>query len=437
MNTNTEAVVKAERCALGAALLDPIAADRVVEILTTGDFLEPAHAKVFAAIAHLSLSRQPIDLVTVCALLPKEIGLAFLADLMSDLSHSGGAVGHARLVKAASNNSAFAYMGEELKRLAEAAPHTPDSNVKIAEWISERKDAIEHQMPSRVYKGIGLAEPEFMERVRDDIAAPKGLFTGFYDVDQSQGILRNGEMIVLAARPSVGKSLFASNVAENLSMSEERTPVLVFSMEMSASALYRRYMSGRSGVPSRIALGGLANDKQKAALESAHAEAVAAPWYIHDEGAMTAQRVNSISRRFQAKHGKGLIIVDYLQLMQGPGGSRYEMVTNLSGAMKAMAVDLQCPVLVLAQLNRQVDRAHRNAGEDAKPVLSDLRDSGAIEQDADVVIFLSRDTKKDVPHDCLASIAKNRPGKTGDAVILFDTNGPRFKNASKEWRGEI
>jgi replicative DNA helicase len=140
---------------------------------------------------------------------------------------------------------------------------------------------------------------------------------------------------------------------------------------------------------------------------------------------MTVQRAFAVARAFIAKRGKSLIVVDYLQLMSGPGQSRYEQVTNISAGLKTMAVELNCPVLALAQLNRQA------ADPSEVPNLSDLRDSGAIEQDADVVMFISRDTTREDAHPTTITVAKNRPGKIGKADLLFDTNGPRFKSIAK------
>lgn len=433
--------LEAEAAVLGAALQDPVAADRMVETLVAGDFLDQRHRIVFAAIAAIVAERGPIDLVSVGTYtVPNGVGRGFLAGLCAGVIHGGHAVHHARIVLAASITRALAVAAEDLRVECQESSPTPGSSDALIAGFLERVDALRQRLPTRAYEPAVNAEPQFLERVLNDERTPDGLPTGFYDLDRDRGILRDGEMIVLAARPSVGKSLFAQNVIEHLTLSEAPVPVLLFSMEMSASAIYRRYLFGASGVSNFDAFAGHVSEQGKESLRDAHAALNRAPWYIHDEGVMTPQRIHAMARRFQAKHGKGLIVVDYLGLVSVDRTSIYERVTEASRCMKQMAVDLKCPVLVLCQLNRRFDQAGPRKMDDdnrAMPTLSDLRDSGAIEQDADVVIFLARDTMNKTPHPCDVYVAKNRPGKTGMCQVLFDTNGPRFRNLSKQWNGEV
>ncbi len=432
---NDQPALEAEAAVLGAALQDPVAADRMVDMLVAGDFLDLRHRIVFSAIAAIVAERGPIDIVTVGAItVPNGVGRGFLADLCAGVVHGGHVTTHARIVLAASITRELAVAAEDLRVECQSASPVPGSSDALISGFLEKVDAMRQRLPTRAYEQASKAEPDFLPRVLNDQRTPDGLYTGFHDLDHDRGLLRDGEMIVLAARPSVGKSLFAQNVIENQTIRENPIPTLLFSMEMSASAIYRRYLFGRTGVSNVDAYAGNVTNEEKQALRDAHGDLMVAPWYIHDEGVMTPQRIHAMARRFQAKYGKGLIVVDYLGLVSVDRISIYERVTEASRCMKQMATDLQCPVLVLCQLNRRFDQAGPRKMDDdnrAMPTLSDLRDSGAIEQDADVVIFLARDTMNREPHPCDVYVAKNRPGRTGKCQVLFDTNGPRFRNLSK------
>jgi replicative DNA helicase len=240
-------------------------------------------------------------------------------------------------------------------------------------------------------------------------------------------------MVVLASRPSVGKSLFACNIAENIAIKPNGTPVLVISCEMSASSLYRRALFGRAGVDGDEALRGTTTPEEKDALRRAHGEIRRAEISVLADGNMTAQRVHAAARRFKAHHESCVVIVDYLQLLNSDARGAYERATELSKAMKSIAVDLDVPMLVLSQLSRNAAESRDRDGNLVvkRPTLADLRDSGAIEQDADVVLFLSRDITQREPHPCDVDIAKNRPGVTGHTQVQFQPRGPRFVPTTK------
>lgn len=439
---NEQGALDAERAVIGACLLDAVAADRAVEVLVPGDFLEPNHRKVFAAISTLALSRQPIDIVTVRSVLPPELGFSYVAKFQAEMIHGQYVAHHAQIVLSASLARALATAAQELRDECENAVAGSGVAQEIATRFASRVDELRGRLPTRAYEHLARAEPAFMERVQNDESAPRGLPTGFHDVDEiGNGLLRDGEMIVLAARPSVGKSLFSANIVEHLTFRPEKTPCLLFSMEMSASAIYRRFLFGRSGVGALTAMGGSADLEEKRKLQGAHYELSLAPWYVHDECAMTPHKIHAMARRFQSKHGKGLIVIDYLGLMNVPGTSIYERVTEASRAIKGMAADLKCPVLALCQLNRNVDKAGTYDVTNEKrvvPNLSDLRDSGAIEQDADVVMFLARNHLLREQHLCDVIVAKNRSYRVGRAQVLFDTSGPRFKSLARveNWTGQ-
>lgn len=436
----TQDMLHVERCALGAALTDPVAADKVCALLVPQDFQEPMHSLVFSAIASLNLTRAPIDALIVAASLGNAVRISDVLELTQTVTSGAHAQHHAGLVLAASKLRTLRSLGVDLAHSAEHSSATPEAVEHVLEQHRIRLDDVLARTPGRRPIKLSDAEPDLLARILSDSPTPTGLKTGFVDVDRALGGLRDGEMIVLAARPGVGKSLFAANVAENLTFSDSGRAVLFLSLEMSGSQLYRRYLFAASEVPSRVALEGDTNSADKEALEVAHASLRRAPWYVHHEAAMSPQRVQALSRAFKNKHGPCLLVLDYLQLMSAEGYNRQEQVSNISGALKSLAVDLDCPVLVLSQLNRQAaDQRDRKDGTThvVLPSLSDLRDSGAIEQDADVVCFLARDTSQQTAHAATFVLAKNRPGRTGKVQILFDVKGPRFRNLEKEWDGSL
>jgi len=424
---DTATVVAMERECIGCIMLDPLIADQVAAILTPQDFLDPFHRRLFAVIQALTIQREPCDAMSIRNAMGADVLIGQITDLAAEQVSAIYGLKRAKDLLEVSKLRALEAVAIELKaRIDEATLH-PNVSAEIIAEHTVAMDLITDRAPGKAPILLADTEKDLLPRVYGDVRTETGWSTGFVDVDDGLGGLRDGEMIVLAARPSVGKSLFAASIGEYLAIdAPEPRPVLFLSMEMSGASLYRRFIFGRSQVSQSNALAGSATESEKQELERAHLHLKASRWYVHAEAAITSQRCGSLCRAFQAKHGKPLIIVDYLQLMRGPGNSRYEIVTNLSNDVKSIAQDLQCPVLVLAQLNRAVDKT-----VDKVPTLSDLRDSGAIEQDADAVIFLSRDTMSQNPHPMTVTIAKNRPGTTGSTQVLFDTKGPRIRNLAR------
>lgn len=423
---------QAEAGAIGACFHGPEWADKVCGVVNPEDFVGNGHRVIFAAIQDLNRHRHPIDSVSVHAATGGKIPQSRLLELRDGLTTGAYGRHHASLVAAASRLRALGAAARELAEMVQKASLTPDAPDAILEALEPKLDEVRSRAPGAKPIKLADADPELLPHLRSRSPVPNGHPTGFDKLDTCLGGLRDGELIVLAARPSVGKSLFAANIAENVSFSEAPLPVLFISLEMTAAALYRRYLFGRSQVIPTNAYAGNVDSEDIAVMEDAHSRLYAAPWYVHYEARMTSDRLAAIARAFVNRHGKSLIVVDYLQLMQGKGTSRYEQVTNLSGDMKALAVDLRCPVLVLSQLSRAAADQHQR-GADAPvvvaPSLGDLRESGAIEQDADSVVFLWRDITTQGKHPCNIAVAKNRPGRTGKSQIIFNPVGPRFENA--------
>lgn len=416
------AILEVEADCLGACLLDPVAADVVVETLVPGNFIDPKHQAIFAVISHRTRMREPVDPSTIAAALHGEVSISDVSGLLLRVTTGAYARYHAGVICAASKNRDLVRLCAEYQAAAAKAAADPETSQSLCNGLRNALDELSERGATQGLIRLADAEPGFLERLEANQPAPRGIPTGFYDIDKSLGGMRDGEMIVLAARPSVGKSLFASNIAEHVTMGNDQYSVAVFSMEMKASDVYRRFLFGRAEVNAKVVLNATASRQEKDRVRAAHQDLKHAPWFISERAGLTMAQIHAASRRFQNKHGKGLIIIDYLQIMRGEGASRYEMVTNISNECKRMAMDLNCPVLILSQLNRRVEHS-----DDGIPTLADLRESGAIEQDADVVIFLSR-KKQDGPHETLVVVDKNRAGTCGKTRILFDPIGPRFRN---------
>lgn len=425
--TSIDDVLAFERNCIGAMLLDPVMADQVAAILVPSDFIDKFHARVFYVVQQLAFARQPIDALTVKSQLGPDVTFSQLSVFTADITGPGYGKVHARHVLAASKLRAIEEACRFGVEAASRASVSVDAAEKVSDELAERLAAISSRTAGKGPIFIQDAEKDLIPRIIEGDRTPTGWSTGFLDVDDKLGGLRDGEMIVLAARPSVGKSLFAASIGEFVALdSTAPRPVLFFSMEMSGRAIYRRYLFGRSEVDRALAFAGCASDQDKATLERAHFDLKRGTWKIDCGSAMTVQHIASVSRNFQNTYGKPLIIIDYVQLMKGPGTGRTEMITNVSNGIKGIAIDLHCPIIALAQLNRDVEK--RN---DTIPKLSDLKDSGAIEQDADVVVFLARNTMQQGPHTMDVVIAKNRDDATGHAQVLFDTKGPRIRNLAR------
>jgi replicative DNA helicase len=386
----------------------------------------------------LSSKRLAIDVKAVAALahamgLPIESVYGIACEVTTP-AHTLAAAKH---VLAASQLRALTVACSDAAQVTGQSGIDPELVSRMVETLRAQIGDIENRAIGGGPVQVTDAYPDLLKRIDANEPIPQGVPTGFYDLDKYLNGLRDGEMIVLAARPSVGKTLFAMNILENIAEREDSSAVLFFSMEMGADALYQRMMFGRAGVNTREAMRGNASADEKERLHEAHNEMKRMRLKIHAESAITPQRLYSIARRFQAKHGHTVIAIDYLGLMRGEGGSIYEQVTSLSKAIKNIGQDLRAPMLTLCQLSRNAAEERPKPGQAQKPpevripVLADLRDSGSIEQDADAVIFLARDILQRDPHRADMLLSKHRAGLTGKAEVLFDTTGPRFRNIAR------
>lgn len=419
--------LEAEQAVLGTILLQADALNQVVEIIRADDFYRENHRVIFTAMLTLFDRREPHDLITVGTLLADQNklesagGAAYLASLTDVIPFTGTLVHHARLIRQKSVLRQLIRTSSELAARCYDAPHDIDALIDDAErTIFE----IAHAKSGQAFQSIGQIVPGTFTRISEQAErgdSITGTATGYADLDRMTAGLQPADMVVLAARPSMGKTALAMNIVQNVAVIK-KVPVAVFSLEMSAQALAMRMLCSVGKIDSQRLRTGRLQDSDWPRLQRATAQLSEAPIYIDDTSGMTALEMRAKSRRLKAEHDLGLIVVDYLQLMQGRGNSenRVQEISEISRSLKAMAKELDVPVLALSQLNRSLE--HR---EDRRPQLSDLRESGAIEQDADVILFIYRDevyNKSETNKNrgiAEIIIGKQRNGPTGTVRLSF------------------
>jgi replicative DNA helicase len=433
--------IEAEQSVLGGLLLDNLAWDRAGDLLTESDFYRYEHRQIYAAISSLVGGAKPADVVTVHEHL-QSLGRA---------DDCGGQVylnALAQSVPSAANIRRYAEIVREravLRKLIGASDEiaTQAFNPQgkpVAQILDEAESRIfqigeEGSRSRQGFVGIDKLVVELIDRVTElhengaeDVT---GVRTGFYELDRYTAGLQKGDLVVLAARPSMGKTALALNIAEHVTVHEE-LPVLVFSMEMGAAQLAVRMVGSLGRIDQQHLRTGALRDDEWTRLTEAVDQLGKARLYIDETAALNPAELRARARRMARQFGGtlGLIVVDYLQLMSGSAGSEENRATELgeiSRGLKALAKELQCPVMALSQLNRSVES--RN---DKRPMMSDLRESGAIEQDADVIMFIYRDDYYDKqskkPGVAEVIIAKQRNGPVGTFELTFLKPLTRFEN---------
>ncbi len=432
---------EAEVAVLGSILLSPSEVlDRCQEILSPAHFYQRSHQIIFETIQAMSAKGEPIDSVTLTTRL-KDI---------NRLEEVGGAYGLGRLIvsypTAAHVEFYINILHEkyQLRCLIESASQAIQMAYESQDEVAKVMDSVEAEIlkvcEGNVRKDVQSIK-EITERMMENVIKIQesggkmaGLSWGFRDLNKYTFGLRPGEMIVVAARPGIGKTSLALNVAEKLVL-EEKIPVAVFSLEMTADQLALRMACSKARVNMwSLYHGGVA---ERTLQEFSRAAGVIgnSPLYIMDTPQITISQLRAMSRRLKKQKNVGLIIIDYLQLMSagmmGRNDNREREVALISGGIKSLAMELKIPIIVLSQMNRKSDQE-----EGGKPKLSNLRESGAIEQDADIVCLLHRKEAKDeggIPLDAITaevSIAKNRNGPVGDLKLTFLTKYTRFEDSS-------
>ena len=433
--------LEAERSILGAILLDNHALNAAVERVRADDFFLPQHRYIFERMVGLSELQQGIDLVTVVEGLSRAGhleaagGAAYVSQLADGLPRVTNVEHYARIVKEKSVLRALAYQASAIQEQALAAGDDADLILDRAE------SAIFQLAEDRVRAGlIGVKELvrdgfERLEKIFSEGRRITGLSTGYGALDNETAGLQPSELVILAARPSMGKTALALNIAENVAV-RHREPVAIFSLEMSKESLLLRLLASHSRVDAHKFRTGHMNRDDWGRITGSLGELGEAPIWIDDSASSTVLEMGAKARRLKRDRGLSLVIVDYLQLVipstNKRTSNRQEEVSAISRAMKGLAKELKVPVVVLSQLTRAPER------EERKPQLSDLRESGAIEQDADVVLFINRPNfyKSDLPDEERARaeviIAKQRNGPTGTLPFIFLNRYTRFEEAAPD-----
>lgn len=432
--------IEAESSVLGGLLLDNQAWDRVGDLLIDGDFYRYEHKLIYAAIGGLINSSKPADVITVFENLQnsghaEEVGgLSYLNSL-------------AQYVPSASNIRRYAEIVRErgiLRKLVTASDEiaTNAFNTQgrpVDKILDEAEQKIFNigEEGSRMKQGFQAMDSlvvDLLDRVQEMADNPNditGVPTGFIDLDRMTSGLQAGDMVVLAARPSMGKTAFAVNIAEHVALNEG-LPVAIFSMEMGASQLAVRIVGSIGRIDQGHLRTGKLSDEEWPRLTEAIEKLRNISLHIDETPGLTPSELRANARRLARQCGKlGLIVVDYLQLMSGSAGSEGENrateLGEISRGLKMLAKELQCPVIALSQLNRSVETR-----TDKRPMMSDLRESGAIEQDADIIMFIYRDDyyNKDSKEPNVAEIiiGKQRNGPTGTVKLFFQKSQTRFES---------
>ncbi len=432
--------IEAEQSLIGGLLLDNSAWDRIADIVSEFDFYRDDHRRIFAHIRKLVETGRPADVVTVYESIEhanqaeQTGGLAYLGEIANATPSAANIRRYAEIVHERAVLRKLVTVGDEI---AASALNPAGRDVKSLLDGAEQKVFEIAEAGNRIGQGFQAITPllgDVVDRIeklynRENPSDITGLATGFHDLDRITSGLQPGDMIVVAGRPSMGKTAFALNIAEHAGM-ELRQPVAIFSLEMSGPQLAMRFLSSAGRLDqTRIRNGKLSDEdweKMSVALGKLHE----APIHIDETGAINASDLRARARRLHRQYGPlGLIVIDYLQLMSSlkDNENRATEISEISRSIKALAKELQVPIIALSQLSRKVEE--RN---DKRPLMSDLRESGAIEQDADIVMMMYREEyyKPDTTEKGVAEviITKHRNGPTGMVKLTFLGEYTRFEN---------
>jgi replicative DNA helicase len=432
--------IEAEQSVLGGLLLSPDGWDVVAGLVADADFYRPDHRLIFRQIARLAEASEPVDVIT----------LADKLDARGELASAGGLPYLAELAQntpSASNIRAYAQVVKErasLRRLIEAAQEIAGSGFNPEGRTSDQLvDEAERRIMQISEQGPKAGGPQGVnpllqaalgriEELFNSGGEITGLSTGFKDLDGMTSGLQPSDLVIVAGRPSMGKTSFAMNLVEHAVLHQQQ-PILVFSMEMPADSLIIRMLSSIGRIDQTRIRNGKLEQEDWPKLSTAVNKLKDVPLYIDDTAALTPTEVRSRSRRVAREHGQlGMIMVDYLQLMQVAGSSegRTAEISEISRSLKAIAKEFKCPVVALSQLNRALENRPNK-----RPVNSDLRESGAIEQDADVIMFIYRDEvyNEESPDKGIAEIiiGKQRNGPIGICRLAFIGQFTRFENLAR------
>ncbi len=431
--------LEAEQSILGGILLDNHALNPVLEVLDFKDFYSEAHRRIFRAIVELSDRNDPVDLITLSNLLKEKKqldpvgGTAYLASLVDNVPSAANIAFHARIVKEK------AILRGLIGTATEILGKSYDASADVDQVLDEAEHAIFEISERKIrptfwpFKTVIKESIRTIEKLYERKELITGVPTGFEGIDTLTSGLQKSDLVIVAGRPSMGKTAFALNIALNAA-TLSGVPVAVFSLEMSKEQLALRMLASEAKVDSQRIRKGLLGETDWPKLIAAAGKLSEALIFIDDTPALSVLEMKAKSRRLKAENGLGLVILDYLQLMKGGGSrdSREQEISEISRSLKALAKELAVPVIALSQLNRKVeDRTNR------RPQMADLRESGAIEQDADVIAFIYRDEvynrTEENPEKGIAEIiiGKQRNGPTGTVKLAFLEKYTSFENLAR------
>ena len=430
--------VDAEEAILGAVLTNPVCFNKIADMLTAKSFYKPANRFIYEAVVNLFTRNQAIDIVTVSEALNEAGkldmvgGRAYINDLALNVTTTANIEYYAKIVQEKSIKRELINAGSEIVEMAydnASTTTTLDNAEKLIFNIAQQK-ASSDLISVKDLVLTSYEQISYRYEHRDELL---GVPTGFYDLDAMTSGLQKSDLIILAARPSMGKTAFALNIAQNVGLKAKK-PVAIFSLEMPKEQLVQRMLCSEAEVDSQKLKTGNMQAKDWEKLTTAMNYFADAPIFIDDCAGASVMDIRAKCRRLAMEQKElGLVVIDYLQLMEGTGNGddRNQQISSISRGLKGLARELGVPVIALSQLSRAVEQR-----TDKKPMLSDLRESGAIEQDADIVMFIYRDeyyNKEDTENRGKAEviIAKHRNGAVGSIDLLFQGSITKFKNITK------
>ncbi len=437
--------VEAEQSVLGGLMLESAALDRISDLVTEDDFYRREHRLIYRQIVRMSEQAKPVDVITVAEALEnsneleKAGGLAYLGSLVQNVPSAANVRRYGEIVRERSIMRKLVEVGTDIA----ASAYNPTGR-DAAQLLDEAEGKVFEIAESGAKGKSGfLAMPPLLTQVverietlygREDSSDVTGTPTGFVDLDRMTSGLQAGDLVIVAGRPSMGKTAFSINIAENVAL-DSSLPVAIFSMEMGAAQLVMRMLGSVGKLNQQDLRSGRLGDDDWGRLTHALARLNDAPIFIDETPGLSSLDLRARARRLHRQHGRlGLIVVDYLQLMSSNVGkaseNRATEISEISRGLKSLAKELHCPVIALSQLNRSLEQRPNK-----RPVMSDLRESGAIEQDADLILFIYRDEvyNKESPDKGKAEIiiGKQRNGPIGTVPLAFRGEYTRFDNLAQ------
>ena len=437
--------LEAEQSLLGCLMLSKDAIIKISDIIRPADFYKDAHRRIYEAIVSLYEKQEPLDILSVTNKLEEKKsiddigGVSYLTSLVNSIPTAAHVVHYAKIVQ---RKSTLRNIINAAARITELGFNEDEEINSVLDQAQQEIFSVSQNYASQNFIHIKPVLEEAFDRIDElhkQSGKVRGILTGFEKLDQKLAGMQKSNLIILAARPGIGKTTLALDIARQVAV-DEKIPVGIFSLEMSKEELIDKIMCAQGGVDAwKLRTGQLSSEEHHndfAKISHAMATLSEAPLYIDDSASNNVMQIRTMARRLQSEYGLGLLVIDYLQLMQGTGKteSRTQEVSEISRSLKSLAKELNIPVIALSQLSRAIE-----SRDGQTPRLSDLRESGSIEQDADLVMFIHREDKikKDSDKKNIAKIiiAKHRNGPIGDVDLYFDSSAVRFRNLDIHHQG--